>query len=252
MQRPGWFIVMVVLGLVMLPLAVWLDLRHLSNESLSRQAGDLNKVISDIRGYYSRNVVGRILDNDGKAVPAHNYEEISGGIPIPATLSIELGQLIGGDQNHIGYRFVSNEPFAGRASHNLSAFETRALEMLRASGDPHDSVTQIDGSILTRNIQMAVPVVMSAACVACHNSHPDSPRGDWKVGDVRGIQSITIAQPIAANFLGFKYLLTYLLFAGLTGLTFAVLQWRQAMQFAGMNTELEEANSFLAAVSMKI
>ena len=251
-RRPAWLLAIVLTALVMLPIAVWLDLRHISNESLKRQASELNTVISDIRSYYSRNVIGRVLDNDGKTKPAHNYEEIKGGIPIPATLSIELGQLIGKQADGIRYRFVSDETFAGRSPHNLDAFEIRALERLRAEGNSSGSVTDIDGSILRRQIRMAVPVVMSAACVSCHNAHPESPRKDWKVGDVRGIQSITIDQPIAANLLSFKYLLTYLLIAGMTGVAFAAFQWRQAVRFSSMNAELEEANSFLASISMKI
>jgi len=251
-KRPGWFVAIVVLALVMLPVAVWLDLRNLSIESLTRQAGDLNRMISEIRFYYSRNVVARVLENHGAATPAHNYEDIAGGIPIPATLSIELGQLIGDRAGGVGYRFVSDEPFTSRTPHNLDGFETRALADLRATGNPHASVTEIDGSIFQRQIRMAVPVVMSAACVACHNTHPESPRGDWKVGDVRGIQSITIQQPIATNLLSFKYLLAYLVLSGLAGSAFAALQWRQAVRFAGLNADLEEANSFLASISMKI
>lgn len=252
MEQPGWFVAIVILALVMLPVAVWLDLQHLSNESLSRQAADLNRAISEIRSYYSRNVVGRVVENNGVATPTHAYKETPGGIPIPATMSLELGQLIGGEKGGIGYRFVSDEPFTGRASHNLDAFESNALAALRASADPDGSITAIDGSVFDRRIRMAVPVIMGQACVTCHNSHPDSPRRDWKVGDVRGIQSITLEEPIAANLFGFKYLLTYFGLAGLVGMTFAALQWRQAMQFKGMNTELEEANSFLASISMKI
>lgn len=99
---------------------------------------------------------------------------------------------------------------------------------------------------------MAVPVVMETGCVSCHNSHPDSPKDDWKVGDVRGIQSITLVQPMAANVLSFKYLLTYLAVAGSVGIAFAVLQWRHAVRFLRLNRDLEEANSFLASVSIKI
>ena len=29
-----------------------------------------------------------------------------------------------------------------------------------------------------------------AGCVSCHNTHPDSPRIDWKLGDVRGVLEI--------------------------------------------------------------
>ena len=252
MRHPLWFSLFVVLALVMLPAAVWLDLRDLSNTSLNRQASQLNSMISEIRSYYSSNVVGRVLANHGETTPAQNYREIDGGIPIPATLSIELGEVIDVVGNSIRYRFVSDEPFDGRAPHNLDSFEASALQQLRADGDPDASVTEISGSALSRQIRMAVPIVMGQACVACHNSHPLSPRQDWEVGDIRGIQSITLEQPIAANIFSFKYLLLYLLAAGSFGLAFAFLQWRQAVQFGRMNDELEEANSFLASVSMKI
>lgn len=252
MKHPLWFSLFVILALVALPVAVWLDLRDLSNTSLNRQAGQLNSMISEIRGYYSSNVVGRVLANHGDTTPAQNYREIDGGIPIPATLSIELGQVIDVVGNSIRYRFVSDEPFKSRAPHNLDSFEMLALQQLRAQADPDASVTEISGSALSRQIRMAVPIVMGKACVACHNSHPLSPRQDWEEGDIRGIQSITLEQPIAANIFSFKYLLLYLLAAGSFGLAFAFLQWRQAVQFGRMNDELEEANSFLASVSMKI
>ncbi len=252
MEQPGWFFAIVTLLLVSLPVAVWLDLRHLSDEALRRQTGDLNAVISDIRAYYATNVVGRVLGNDGKATPTDNYHDVEGGIPIPATLSIELGDVIDQRTDGIQYRFVSDFPFRRRAGHKLTDFETRALAAFRYSGSPSDAIVESNGSLLARKVSMAVPVIMGSACVSCHNTHPDSPKRDWQVGDVRGIQSVSVEQPIAANVFSFKFLLFYLVFAGLAGLGFAVLQWRQALQFAGMNTELEDTNAFLATVSSKI
>ncbi|CAH0350871.1 DUF3365 domain-containing protein [Aquabacterium sp. CECT 9606] len=35
---------------------------------------------------------------------------------------------------------------------------------------------------------------MKEGCVACHNSHPQSPKRDWKVGDVRGL--IEVVAPV--------------------------------------------------------
>jgi methyl-accepting chemotaxis protein len=34
--------------------------------------------------------------------------------------------------------------------------------------------------------------VMKEGCVACHNSHPQSPKRDWKVGDVRGLVEVVV------------------------------------------------------------
>ena len=48
-----------------LPLAVWLDLRNLTETSLRRQATDLNSVITSMRSFYGSNVVARVLASPG-------------------------------------------------------------------------------------------------------------------------------------------------------------------------------------------
>ena len=53
MGHPWHFLLLVILALVFLPVAVWFDLRNLSNSALERQASDLNSMITDIRAYYS-------------------------------------------------------------------------------------------------------------------------------------------------------------------------------------------------------
>lgn len=40
--------------------------------------------------------------------------------------------------------------------------------------------------------QYAIPDVMNASCVKCHNSHPRTPKADWEIGDVRGIIDVRI------------------------------------------------------------
>ena len=93
---------LVVLLLAGLPAAVWMDLTNLAEANLNRQASDLNSVISSVRGYYATNVVGRILAAPGVATKVvHNYEDIPGAIPIPATLSLELGRVISERQHNI-------------------------------------------------------------------------------------------------------------------------------------------------------
>ncbi|MGY4348249.1 hypothetical protein ACVWXM_004716 [Bradyrhizobium sp. GM7.3] len=125
--------------LLALPLAVWLDLTELSKTALRRQAIDLNSVITSVRSYYATNVVGRIIANpNGTTRVIHNYESIPGAIPIPATLSLELGRVIGAQQENITYRFVSDFPFQNRAPHQLDKFEKDALESLRNDPEQKD------------------------------------------------------------------------------------------------------------------
>jgi adenylate cyclase len=243
-------ILLVVLLLVGLPVAVWLDLHKATEASLLRQASDLNSVISSVRGYYSKTVVGRVLAAPGSTQVTHNYEAIPGAIPIPATMSMELGRVINEQQQNISYRFISDFPFKNRAPHIFDNFESTALKKLRA--DPRQEVTEVSRDFLSDRVRLVAPVIMSATCVSCHNSHPESPKRDWKIGDVRGIQEVSITQPIVANLFSLKYLLMYFIVVAVTGFTFIALQRRQAAIIQGINRELKTANEFLASLSIKI
>src|SRR3954470_12325963 len=236
--------------LLALPVAVWLDLTNLAEAALRRQANNLNSVITSVRSYYATNVVARVLSTPGSTKVIHNYKDVPGAIPIPATLSLELGKVIGAQQGNISYRFVSDFPFENRTPHQLDAFEKTALQKLRSN--PNQKVIDSSTSLFSDSVRLVAPVIMGQACVNCHNSHPESPKKDWKVGDVRGIQEVTIVQPIAANLFSFKYLLAYFVLAAISGISFLGMQRRQANRIEGMNRELESANDFLAMLSMKI
>ena len=236
--------------LLALPIVVWLDLSALDDAALRRQAENFNSVISSVRSYYANNVVARVLANPGTTKVVHNYEDIPGAIPIPATLSLELGRVIGAQQKIITYRFVSDFPFKNRPPHQLDKFERNALDSLRAN--PDQKIVDTATSLFADKVRLVAPVTMGPACVSCHNSHPESPKTDWKVGDVRGIQEVTISRPIAANLFSFKYLLAYFLLAAISGMTFLGMQRRQAQRIRSINRELESANDFLAALSTKI
>jgi adenylate cyclase len=242
---------MILLLLLGLPLAVWLDLNNLVETNLRRQASDLNSVVSSVRSYYAANVVGRILASPGTTTQVSaNYETIPGAIPIPATLSLELGRVISEQQQNIGYRFVSDYPFKGRSPHTLDAFEATSLSQLRA--DPSQKVSEVSRGLYSDHARLVTPIIMAAPCVACHNANPDSPKHDWKIGDVRGIQEVSISQPIAASLFSFKYLLIYFAAMATMGLAFIRQQRRQTALIRGVNAELENANEFLASLSLKI
>src|SRR6202165_5229937 len=236
--------------LAALPVAVWLDLTNLAEVALRRQATDLNSVVSSVRSYSAPNVVGRVLAHPGATQVVHNYETIPGAIPIPATLSLELGKVISEQQQNISYRFVSDFPFKNRTPHQLDDFEKVSLQSLREN--PDQKIVDAASSMFSDRVRLVAPVIMGPACVSCHNAHPESPKRDWKVGDVRGIQEVAITQPIAANIFSFKYLLAYFALAAMSGVSFRARQRRQAMQIQGMNCELESTNDFLATLSLKI
>src|SRR5262249_32029764 len=145
-----------VVGLVLLllfglPFAAWLDMRALSERILNRQADEIRRIIDDMRGFYASDVIAR-LQQHPNAVPTNNYKAVEGGVPIPATLSIELGKLISARNDAVKYRFVSDLPFKGRETHQLDGWEIAALASLRA--DPKTPVIEVSGSIFDRDIRL--------------------------------------------------------------------------------------------------
>jgi signal transduction histidine kinase len=141
------------------------------------------------RTLYSSEVVGRV--DGSKVVVSHEYREIPGAIPLPATLSIELGQAIAAQGSGMDVRLYSAYPFPWRAATGgpTDDFERVALETLTASPEqPFYRFEDHDGELFLR---YAVADRMRPACVACHNGRADSPKRDWKEGDVRGVLAIT-------------------------------------------------------------
>jgi hypothetical protein len=155
--------VVVLLLLAGLPVAVYLDLKDLSEAALRRQAADMNAIISSIRTFYASNVVGRVLESPDKTQVLPNYRSVPGAIPIPATLSIELGRVISEEQSNVGYRFVSDYPFLNRTPHRLDAFEHEAIAELRA--DPRRYVAAFSRDGVSERLRMASPVMMVQVCV---------------------------------------------------------------------------------------
>ena len=180
-----YVVIFTIIILVALPIAVWLDLRNLSDTTLLVQAADTGKLIDTMRNLYAQEIVPRATSNVGHTQALFNYRDVPGAIPIPATLSIELGKQISDLDGNVKYQFISDYPFKTRPVHHLDQFELDALKTLRKN--PKASVIEASGSVLNRQLRMATPILMKQACVNCHNIHPLSPKTDWKVGDVRGI-----------------------------------------------------------------
>jgi adenylate cyclase len=247
-----WALVPLVLVLLAgLPLAVWLDLKNLSERALRLQARDFNSIVTSVRAYYATTVVARVMSTPGHSQVAHNYQSIPGAIPSPPTLSIELGRIIGDQQSDISYRFVSDYPFPERTSREFDAFEKAAIASLRQN--PKQTISDFSWSGLTGRLRLASPVIMDeATCVGCHNTRADSPKRDWQVGDVRGIQEVIITTSMVPNIFAFKYLLGYFAFMAMLGFGFIAVQRRLIRTIEGMNRKLESTNDVLANVAKKI
>ncbi len=158
-------------------------------QAAALQAGSLE----ELRTLYTSEVVER-LRHQGITV-THDYTAYDGAIPLPATFSLELGRRIGARGSGMQVRLYSDYPFPWRQdSGPRDAFERDALHRLRERPDqPVFRFEEFGGHPVLR---YATADRLREACVACHNNHPQSPRTDWKVGDVRGV--LEIIRPLDA------------------------------------------------------
>jgi len=244
LRRPATVLGLLLISLAVLPLAMASTLSSASTAQMRLQAEEISHLATGIRSYYADNVIARLQAAGGQARYSENYRNLHGGIPIPATLSIELGELFSENgESRVAYDFISDYPFAQRSSRPLDRFEQEALQAFRANPSLPQFSRSEAGALGPVSYRLATPVRMRQACVSCHNSHPDSPKRDWQVGDVRGIQEVTVRNTGAAGMGQLGFLVGY---AGLVGLvsvgSTAVFQ-RQSRDLRRANGELQAASS---------
>jgi hypothetical protein len=155
-------------------------------ESAAQQA----ELLEEANKEYSRIVqrVEKASFTVNKTVPP-----TPGTVPlsIPATFLHDVGkQLALTGRTGVKVRQYSDFPFPWRTdSGPRDEFERAALRRLRQSKGKETvhEFTRLDGQPVVRYAQARV---MERSCVDCHSTHPQSPRKDWQVGDVRGVLEI--------------------------------------------------------------
>ncbi|KUJ72573.1 methyl-accepting chemotaxis protein [Thiomicrospira sp. WB1] len=138
------------------------------------------------RQFYSEHVipVGQ------KAGIGISHEQDSLSLPLPASFMRALSNM---SDDGGKLRLFSQDPFKFRTQDEtrLDAFETTALAQLKANPDqPFYQIEERDGAPVFR--YAVADIMTDESCVACHNSHPDSPKTDWQLGDVRGALEVSV------------------------------------------------------------
>lgn len=156
---------------------------------LAAAAQSQSDLLTAARTFYSREVVDKLYSSQDVVV-SHDYHDKELTIPAPVSMTLALEDELRAQGSDSTIRMLSNYPWPWRTDRNLDDFEAQAMKSLLKNPDaPFESLVQRDGRAFFRS---ARAVVMEGSCVACHNTHPDSPKTDWEIGDIRGIQEVVI------------------------------------------------------------
>ncbi len=161
------------------------------------------KTIEEVRQVYTSEVVERLKKLDIEAT--HEYVTDDRAVPLPATLAMQIGEGVGRDRDGSYIRLFSAYPFPNRRERVLDDFEKEAI--LRMQVSPGEKFYRFETFEGRPSFRMAFPDRMKKACVECHNSHPQSPKKDWKVDEVRGVLEVIrpVGNEVAATHKALLY-----------------------------------------------
>lgn len=202
-QVAMWLLPVVVIGTGLLLFLITRQFSALYREMATQGTVLQAKTISAVRQTYSRDVVDRL----GKLGIAarHDYIDHERSVPLPATLTMMIGERLAEESSGAVVRLFSEYPFPHRRNRVLDGFEQEAIVRMRVN--PIETFSRfevLDGRPVLR---LAVADRMQQNCVECHNSHPESPKTDWQVGDVRGVLEVIrpLDGPVAATHAALFY-----------------------------------------------
>lgn len=163
-----------------------------------KEAKQIAETLKAVRYLYTSDVIDQLEDITQIRI-THDYlsskkDSITSAIPLPATFSMELAKKM--SSADIKVNLYSQFPFPWRKERIISEFENRAWEYFIANPEEGESYYELDNE--NNQLEYAISDKMvHLSCVNCHNTHPQTPKNNWQLGDVRGV--ISISKPIHDN-----------------------------------------------------
>lgn len=154
-----------------------------------RMADALHAVIEADRSVYAKQVVNRLV-NEEAVIKASEHWRDDRALPLPAQMlrmGAELALEKGAD---ISYALLSSWPINPQNAPRTGLEKTGLKFLLDQPGKNYYGEETLGGK---RYYTAAYPdKAVAKACVECHNKHPDSPKTDFKIGDIMGAVVIRI------------------------------------------------------------
>jgi hypothetical protein len=151
----------------------------------------IHAVLASDRTFYTVHVVERMQRRG--VVDASEEWRSKSALPLPAQFFQESSKLATLTGVEVQYRLIGLHPI-NKQNQPSSEFEQRGLEAVMAEPDrPYKGFVTDQGK--KRFQALYADHAVSPICVSCHNTHPSSPKHDYKLNDVLGAVVISIPAP---------------------------------------------------------
>lgn len=150
--------------------------------SVKKMADAIFSVIEADRAVYTKKVVQR-LQNEEEVIAAEEHWQEESALPLPAQMLRMGAERVSEKNSGFSYALLSLWAI-NKQNKPRSEFEKKALESLNKDGKNVYGSETLGGKKYYTAVYPDVAV--SKACVSCHNDHIDSPKKDFKIGDMMG------------------------------------------------------------------
>ncbi|MEK9628718.1 MAG: DUF3365 domain-containing protein [Nitrospinota bacterium] len=150
----------------------------------------IHSVLQSDRAIYSKHIVNRLTSE--KILQTKENWADSKAIMLPAQFLLNTADLIQDSELDLSFWLISHFPI-NLQNRPANEFEAHGLENVEVHPiRPYAKQTQLGNRKYFQAIN--ADIASTAGCVNCHNNHPNSPKRDFKIGDVMG--GITLNFPI--------------------------------------------------------
>lgn len=157
--------------------------------SAEKMADAVYAVIAANRAVYTREVVGRLQDEEDVIRASEHYRD-DRALPLPAQMFRMGAEHARKNSKGFSFALLSAWPINKQNAPRTEA-ERVGLARVAETGKPHYTEEALGGERYFTAVYADRAV--NEACVSCHNDHRDSPRHDFSVGDTMGGVVIRIA-----------------------------------------------------------
>lgn len=149
----------------------------------------LYAVMAANRAVYTREVVGRLQDEEDLIKASEHFRDDK-ALPLPAQMFRMSAEAAHRAEPDVTSALLSAWPI-NKQNAPRTVEEKAGLQRVEATGKAYYAEEVIEKQRYFTAVYADKAVTQ--ACVSCHNAHRDSPRRDFKVGDVMGGVVIRIA-----------------------------------------------------------
>lgn len=145
-------------------------------------ADALHSVMESDRTVYTRLIVNR-LQNEEKVIKASEHWKDDKALVLPAQMFRFGSEMVAEKGAKFSYSLLSQWP-VNRQNAAKTPVEKEGLETIARTGKPFYKEETLGGKSYFTAVYPDKAV--AKACITCHNDHKDSPRRDFKMGEVMG------------------------------------------------------------------